>query len=44
MGEIHDLFGHDRQLFMFDMGGISNAELQETVLRFGEEVIPHLPG
>jgi alkanesulfonate monooxygenase SsuD/methylene tetrahydromethanopterin reductase-like flavin-dependent oxidoreductase (luciferase family) len=44
MGEIYDLFGHDRQLFMFDMGGISNAELQETVLRFGEEVIPHLPG
>lgn len=43
IGEIHDLFGHDRQLFMFDMGGISDAELQETVARFGEEVIPHLP-
>jgi len=43
MSEIHELLGHDRQLFMFDMGGISNNELQETVQRFGEEVLPYLP-
>lgn len=43
VGEIHEMFGHDRQLFMFDMGGISDGELRETVMRFGEEVIPHLP-
>jgi len=44
MGEIHDLFGHQRQLFMFDMGGVSDGELRETIDRFGAEVIPHLPG
>jgi len=43
MGELHELLGHDRQLFMFDLGGISDDELEETVRRFGEEVLPHLP-
>ena len=43
MGELHQLLGHNRQLFMFDLGGISDSELEETVRRFGEEVLPHLP-
>ena len=43
MGELHELLGHNRQLFMFDLGGISDGELEETVRRFGEEVLPHLP-
>ncbi len=43
MGELHELLGHDRQLFMFDLGGVSDNELEETVRRFGEEVLPHLP-
>ena len=28
---------------MFDLGGVSDSELEETVRRFGEEVLPHLP-
>ena len=43
MGELHELLGHNRQLFMFDLGGVSDNELEETVRRFGEEVLPHLP-
>lgn len=43
VGQLHEMFGHQRQLFMFDMGGISDAELQENIQRFGEEVLPHLP-
>ncbi len=43
VGELHELFGHHRQLFMFDMGGISDAELRENLQRFGETVLPHLP-
>ena len=43
VGRLHDMFGHHRQLFMFDMGGISDAELQENLQRFGAEVLPHLP-
>ena len=44
MGELHQLLGHNRQLFMFDLGGVSDGELEETVRRFGAEVLPHLPG
>ncbi|HAA65689.1 MAG TPA: LLM class flavin-dependent oxidoreductase [Acidimicrobiaceae bacterium] len=43
MAELHELLGHNRQLFMFDLGGVSDSELEETVRRFGEEVLPHLP-
>jgi alkanesulfonate monooxygenase SsuD/methylene tetrahydromethanopterin reductase-like flavin-dependent oxidoreductase (luciferase family) len=42
VGHIHDLFGHHRQLFMFDMGGISDLELQDNIGRFGAEVLTHL--
>ena len=43
MGELHQLLGHNRQLFMFDLGGVADSELEETVRRFWEEVLPHLP-
>lgn len=43
VGQIHELFGHHRQLFMFDMGGVDDAELADTIGRFGEDVLPHLP-
>ena len=28
MGELHQLLGHNRQLFMFDLGGVSDSELE----------------
>ena len=43
VGNLHEMFGHHRQLFMFDMGGISDSELKDNLLRFGEDVLPHLP-
>ena len=43
IGQMHEMFDLDRQLFMFDMGGISDDELQENLQRFGAEVLPHLP-
>ena len=43
IGRLHDLFGHQRQLYMFDMGGISDSELEDNIARFGADVLPHLP-
>jgi len=37
-----ELFGLDRHLFMFDLGGIDDALLNDSLERFGSDVVPHL--
>ncbi|MEM7001219.1 MAG: LLM class flavin-dependent oxidoreductase [Pseudomonadota bacterium] len=37
-----ELFNLDRQLFMFDLGGMDPTEVLEVVERFGAEVVPHI--
>lgn len=34
--------GLDRHLFMFDLGGLAPAAVEEAIERFGTEVVPHL--
>ena len=42
VGEWRDAFGHTRHLFMFDLGGIQEPELMESLERFGADVLPHI--
>ena len=42
IGRWNELLGLDRQIFMFDLGGIDEVELHETIERFGTEVAPQL--
>ncbi len=42
IGRWNELLGLDRHLFMFDLGGIGDAELFATLDLFGAEVIPQL--
>lgn len=42
MGELQEMLHLDTHLVMFDMGGLPEPELQETITRFGAEVIPNL--
>lgn len=41
-GQWRELLGLSRHLFMFDLGGIPDAPLTETIERFGAEVLPQL--
>jgi alkanesulfonate monooxygenase SsuD/methylene tetrahydromethanopterin reductase-like flavin-dependent oxidoreductase (luciferase family) len=43
MGELRELLHLDTHLVMFDMGGLPEPELRETITMFGTEVVPHLP-
>ena len=40
IGQWHDLLDLDRMAFMFDLGGITEGPLRETIERFGTEVRP----
>jgi len=42
IGQWREVFGHDRHLFMFDLGGIDESTLTATIERFGTEVLPQL--
>lgn len=42
IGQWRDLLGLDRHLFMFDLGGIGEAELRSTIELFATEVAPRL--
>jgi len=42
VGQWAELLGLSRHLFMFDLGGIPDAELFSTVELFGQEVVPQL--
>lgn len=42
IGEWDELLGLDRHLFMFDLGGIGDAELRSSIERFATEVAPQL--
>ncbi len=42
LGVLRDLLDLDRHLVMFDLGGIDDAMLADTIDLFGSEVLPHL--
>lgn len=42
VGTWRDLLGIDRHLFMFDLGGIDESSLHDSIELFGAKVLPHL--
>ena len=42
IGAARELLGLDRMIFMFDLGGIPDAELFPTIELFGAEVVPRV--
>ena len=42
IGRWREILGHDRHLFMFDLGGMAGDQVIEVIERFGQEVVPQL--